>query len=158
MGILQIETFIQAPKELCFDLARSTDLHVESAEFSSEKIVAGVSTGLLKLNDTVTFEGRHFGIRQRMSTQITKFNRPYSFSDSQITGIFKSFVHDHSFIEKNEGTVMTDTITFKCPYGPIGFLVDPLIKLHIAKFMQIRVTKIKKVAESNDWERFFCLK
>lgn len=102
MGILQIETFIQAPKELCFDLARSTDLHVESAEFSLEKIVAGVSTGLLKLNDTVTFEGRHFGIRQRMSAQITKFNRPYSFSDSQITGIFKSFVHDHSFIEKND--------------------------------------------------------
>ena len=154
MGILQIETFIQAPIDRCFDLARSTDLHVESARGSGEKIVGGVTTGLLELHDSVTFEGKHFGVRQRMSAKITKFHRPRSFSDSQIKGIFKHFEHDHLFIEKNNGTLMTDTITFDCPFGLLGLAVDPLVKLHIIQFMKVRNAEIKRVAESEDWKTF----
>ncbi len=84
MGIVKVETMILAPRERCFDLARNMDLHVASTRSTSEKIVSGVSSGLMKLGDIVEFEARHFGITQRLSAKITIFDRPSHFRDSQI--------------------------------------------------------------------------
>jgi hypothetical protein len=79
MTELIIETYIEAPVEHCFDLARDVSAHAESAAFSGERLVApGRVTGLLEVGDLVCFEGRHFGITQRFSAKITEMRRPHS--------------------------------------------------------------------------------
>ena len=66
MPTIIIETFIHAPVELCFDLARDVNAHAESAAFSAERVVEpGRTRGLLEVGDIVAFEGRHFGMKQR---------------------------------------------------------------------------------------------
>ena len=89
MPIIKLETLIYAPVERCFDLARDIDLHKRTAVQTKEIAVAGVTTGLIDLGEQVTWEAVHFGIRQRLTVQITAFSRPAHFRDSQVRGAFK---------------------------------------------------------------------
>ena len=154
MGIVKVETSIYAQPERCFDLARSADFHVVAAKYTSEKIVSGVSSGLMKLGDIVEFEASHFGLTQRLSAQITSYDRPNHFRDSQVKGIFRSFVHDHYFEAVAACTLMTDIFKFDCPWGLFGQIADPFVARHLSAFLKIRGLEIKRVAESEDWRSF----
>ena len=64
------------------------DLHTASAHSSREKAVAGVTTGLINKGETVTFQGRHFGLKLTHTIRIEML-RPYShFRDVMIAGRF----------------------------------------------------------------------
>jgi hypothetical protein len=70
MPVIDLELFVHAPAERVFDLSRSVDVHVASTSRTGERAVAGVTTGLLVLGDVVTWEATHFGVRQRLTSQI----------------------------------------------------------------------------------------
>jgi hypothetical protein len=53
MHTLRVTTGIAAPVECCFDLARSVDAHVYSADGTSERAVAGRTSGLMELGEDV---------------------------------------------------------------------------------------------------------
>ena len=154
MGTVIVETLICAPLERCFDLARSADFHVASTKHTGEKIVSGVSTGLLKLGDIVEFKASHFGLTQRLSSQITSFERPNHFRDSQVKGIFRSFSHDHYFEVAGDNTMMKDIFKFDCPYGLFGKLADPFVARHLSTFLKIRAMELKRSAENEEWRSF----
>jgi hypothetical protein len=54
-----IQTFIKNNIEVVFNLSRSIDLHLISTAKTNEKAVAGVTIGLINLNETVTWEANH---------------------------------------------------------------------------------------------------
>ncbi len=151
MGVIELETLIRAPIERCFDLSRSVDVHLVSAESTNERAVAGVVTGLLNLGDTVTWEAKHFGVNHRMTVTISEFERPKMFADIQVKGPFKSFRHTHSFESADTMTLMKDVFEFVCPFGVLGSLVDPIITRHLRKFLIERNQVIKKIAEGEAW-------
>src|SRR5262245_30726118 len=97
MPQIELITHIQAPCERCFDLARSVELHTISTSATEERAVSGRASGLLEFGDEVTWQARHFAIRQTLTSRITAFDRPFHFRDSMVHGIFKSFDHDHYF-------------------------------------------------------------
>ena len=68
MPSFQLVTTISAPIERCFDLARDIDVHRESMRMSEERAVAGVTTGMIGLNEQVTWRARHFGLPWRMTS------------------------------------------------------------------------------------------
>src|SRR5690349_4793455 len=103
MYTIRIATPIAAPPERCFDLARSVDAHLESAKSTGERVVAGRTSGLLELGEEITWEARHLGVRQRLTSRITAFDRPSYFQDRMVRGIFKSFEHDHHFQPQPDG-------------------------------------------------------
>ena len=76
MALIRIETYINAPIESCFDLSLSVDLHRNSVAHTQERPVAGVTSGMMKLGDTVTWKAVHFGIKQLLTTKITAYERP----------------------------------------------------------------------------------
>jgi len=102
MPTIAVEIFVKAPPERCFDAARDLDLHILSMSRTGERAVAGRTTGLIELGQHVTWEARHFGVRQRFTSQITAFDRPRHFQDSMTNGAFRSFVHDHHFEPTSE--------------------------------------------------------
>src|SRR5882672_3399450 len=59
---IELTTPISAPIERCFDLSRSIDLHVASTHGTGERAIAGVTTGLIGLDETVTWKGRPLGL------------------------------------------------------------------------------------------------
>jgi ligand-binding SRPBCC domain-containing protein len=126
MAALRIVTLIAAPIEVCFDLARDIDFHTRSLEGTGERAVAGRTTGLIALGESVTWEARHLGVHQRLTSEIVAYDRPLHFRDVMTAGVFRSFAHDHWFAERDGGTVMTDEVVFRSPFGPLGWLVDCL--------------------------------
>ncbi len=156
MHELRIETTILAPVARCFDLARSVDAHVKSAEASGEQAVAGKTSGLLDLGDEVTWEARHFGVRQRLASQITAFERPRFFQDRMTRGAFKTLEHDHEFVETSDcQTIMVDVMRFRALGGPIGWLAERLVLgPYLGRFLKKRGEALKQIAESEQWKQF----
>lgn len=89
MPAITLTTEIAAPVETVFDLCRSIDLHIESTSKTNEKAVAGRTSGLIDLGETVTWEATHFLVRQRLTVCIKRFDRPNHFRDSITTTSLK---------------------------------------------------------------------
>src|SRR5687767_3692795 len=113
MTTLVSETRIAASIDLCFDLARDVDVHVKTSSATGERVVGGTSSGLLELGDVVTFEGVHFGIRQRLTAKIVEFHAPTRFVDEMVSGAFVSLRHVHEFIAEDGSVLMRDTLTWQ---------------------------------------------
>ena len=110
MAIIQIVTPITAPIGRCFDLARDIDFHTRSMAHTGERAVAGRTCGLIGLGESVTWEARHLGVQQRLTSRITAFDRPVYFRDEMTAGAFRSFEHDHRFEEVGGETIMVDEV------------------------------------------------
>ncbi|MCG7337550.1 SRPBCC family protein [Sporosarcina sp. ACRSM] len=149
MPLIIHSEFIHAPIERCFDLARDVDIHIRTTTNTRERAVGGVTTGLLSVGDTVTWEAVHFGIRQRLTAKVTTMDRPYKFEDVMAKGAFHSFTHIHEFVEKDNGTLMVDRFQYKSPFGLIGRIADKLfLKIYMRKFIIHRANALKQIAEN----------
>lgn len=157
MPIIKLETAIQAPKEICFDLSRSIDLHMESTKHTNEQAIAGKTSGLMSLNETVTWRARHFGITQTLTTRITEYQRPGIFVDEMEKGIFKRFRHEHHFTDAGHQTIMTDIFDYESPLYFLGKLADLLfVKRYMTSLLEKRNLVIKEYAESEKWKGIIC--
>ncbi len=155
MSIIKLETEINAPVERVFDLARSIDLHKDSMSKYKEKAIAGRTSGLIEMNETVTWEATHFGVRQKLTSKITAFDRPRYFRDSLVQGAFKRFDHDHYFEATDNQTLIKDVFDFDSPLGILGNIADFLfVESHLREMLEERNALIKRVAESEDWRNF----
>src|SRR5690554_1605851 len=106
----------------------------------------------MEINDSVTWRAKHLGIYQKLTSKITDYNRPNSFTDEMQKGAFKSFKHVHLFNEKNGITLMTDIFEYQSPFGVFGNLADFLfLKKYITKLLEKRNLTIKEFAESEKW-------
>jgi ligand-binding SRPBCC domain-containing protein len=155
MDRIRLETWIDAPVERCFLLSLSVDLHTASATSSREKAVAGVMTGLLNKGETVTFQGRHFGVTLNHTSRI-EILRPYShFRDVMTSGRFKHFEHDHHFAAMNDGTRMRDEVRFSAPWGVFGRLATRMfLRRHLTSYLMERNAVLKQVLESEEWHKY----
>jgi ligand-binding SRPBCC domain-containing protein len=145
MTTITIVTKIRASPERCFDASRDLDLHLASMAQTGERAVAGRMTGLIELGEAVTWEGRHFGIRQQFTSAITAYDRPRHFQDSMVRGAFRSFVHDHYFEPCDEGTSMTDVLEFRSPMGAVGAIVDRFV---MAAYLTRLLTKRNEIVKA----------
>jgi ligand-binding SRPBCC domain-containing protein len=149
MTAIELETEIESEITRCFDLTRDIDIHKLSTEKTNEKAIAGRTSGLCELGDKITWEAIHFGIRQRLSVEITKFEKPFFFEDKMTKGAFKSMRHEHHFKEINGRTIMTDKFEYEVPFGLAGQLFDNIIlKSYMTRFLRARNKVIKKIAET----------
>jgi ligand-binding SRPBCC domain-containing protein len=153
MTKIELTTAIKAPIERCFDLARSVDLHKVSMQHSREEIAGGVASGLMNLRDTVTWRATHFGIRFTLQSAITKFTRPFFFTDEMVRGPFKLMVHDHFFYWEESSTTMVDHFYFQSPLGLLGEVADSLVlKNYLTRLLTQRNSIIKHYAEGDGWQ------
>lgn len=149
MAIVTVEIQINAPTEVCFDLARDIELHCKTSTSTKERAVAGVTSGLISLGESVTFEGVHFGIRQRLTSKIVEYDKPKYFVDEMTKGAFKFLKHTHEFVPTTNGTLMKDTLVWKSPLGFLGKIADKLfLESHMRKFVVERNNKLKAIAEN----------
>lgn len=149
MATFELETFIAAPLEVCFDLSLDLDLHQSSLEHTEERIVGGRPNGHIRLHEYVTWEATHFGIRQRMTVGISALERPHRFHDTMLKGAFKRFEHEHTFEPAPGGTLMRDRFEIEAPFRPIGWIIErALLVPYLRRLMEKRNALIKARAEA----------
>lgn len=153
MARIHITTFIAAPVERVFNLSRSINLHSISTAHTNERAIAGVTTGLINLNETVTWQARHLFKTRQHTSIISAMESPVFFIDEMTKGDFKSFRHEHHFKSIDNGTIMIDILQFESPYGSLGkFFNSIYLKKYLEKFLIKRNNTIKEYAETQKWK------
>lgn len=149
MTTINLSTKIKAPIQTVFDASRNIDIHQLSASKSNEKAIAGVTFGLIHLNETVTWRGKHFGFYLTHKSRITAMTLYENFIDEMEEGKFKSFRHKHFFEEIKGNTTMIDELQYETPFGVFGKLFDFFfLKKHLTVFLLERNKVLKTVSEN----------
>lgn len=153
MPVIKLQIEIRAEIQICFDLARSIDLHKISLEKTNETAIAGTTSGLINFGEFVTWEAMHFGFRQRLTSEITAFRSPKHFRDEQVNGIFEYLIHDHYFEEKGMVVLMTDIFNYQAPLGFLGSIAETLfLTRYLTRLLTERNNIIKQYAETDQWK------
>ena len=148
MTTIQLTTHYFAPIEKVFDINRNIDIHQQSASKTNEIAIAGITSGLINKNETVTWKGKHFGVYLTHQSLISELIFPTYFVDEQLKGQFKNFKHQHFFEQKENYVEVTDILNYETPYGIFGKLFDKLfLKKHLTDFIMKRNAVLKNLAE-----------
>nr|WP_216855648.1 SRPBCC family protein [Paenibacillus qinlingensis] len=132
-------------------MASNIDIHTQTVwPHTKERAIAGTTTGMIRDGDTVTFEARHFLIRQKHTSLISNYVRPNRFVDEMLQGTFKSMRHEHEFIDLGDRTLMKDTLSFEAPLGWIGWIVERVVlRRYMMRFLNYRNEQLKILAEKH---------
>jgi ligand-binding SRPBCC domain-containing protein len=154
MPKIELETEINSSNiERVFDLIRSIDLHKVSTAKTNEVAIAGRTSGLIELGETVTWKAKHLGFYQKLTSIITDFERPTFFVDEMHKGAFKSFRHEHRLRKENNYIIIKDTFEYVAPLGWLGKIADVLfLKNYMKRFLMERNKVIKEFAETSKWK------
>ena len=128
MPTIHLTTFIGAPVERVFDLARSIDLHKQSMKKHNEEAVAGTRFGLIEKNETVTWKAKHLFKTRFLRSEITKMVKPQVFVDEQVEGDFKMLRHEYYFMIKNSPQHPRQIATLRCNW--YSFMLSHLVWQH----------------------------
>lgn len=163
MTVVRIVTRIAASPEACFDLARDVDVHAESLAHTGERVTEKPEgRSHLEMGDTVTFEGDHLGLRIRHRARITAYDRPQHFRDEMVEGLFRVFVHHHTFVpaqpredrptpEASGDTLMRDTVRFALPLRWGGWIAERVVATpYLRRVLRQRADALRAAAEAHE--------
>jgi ligand-binding SRPBCC domain-containing protein len=148
MTRFEVTTGIAALPRRVFDLSLEVEVHTASMAGSGERVVGGVTSGRMRLGDTVTWEARHFGVRWRMTSRISACEPPGYFVDEQVAGPFARWHHAHHFEPDGDGgTVMRDVIDFAAPFGPLGRIAErTVLGWYMPRLIRLRNEHLRRAA------------
>ena len=149
MPRIELQTVVLASPQACYDLALNVQAHLDSTRQTGERVLHGPAGGQLGLGDVVTWEGRHFGFRQRLTVKITATTPPAHFRDELVRGAFRTLCHDHYFEAVAGGTLMRDVFEFSCPAGLVGRWFERLyLTRYLTRLLSRRNAVLKQLLEA----------
>jgi ligand-binding SRPBCC domain-containing protein len=80
----------------------------------------------LRVGSRAVVETRLFGlVPVRWVALHTAYDPPRTFEDVQVSGPFRTWVHRHTVLPHENGSVLRDEIEYEPPLGPLGRLASP---------------------------------
>lgn len=86
-----------------------------------------------------------FFVKQKWNVRIKECEHPRLIVDEQTKGPFKYWLHYHIFKEAEGGSRMIDKVEYIPPFGAVGKLFLPVIKLQLDKMFTYRHEITKKL-------------
>ncbi len=89
------------------------------------------------------------GVPVRWTTMITNYQPPHKFVDQQLKGPYSLWHHTHTFVGKDGGTEMTDTVRYVLPLGVLGDVAHAVIvQRQLDRIFDYRANVIEEVFPS----------
>lgn len=153
MPTIHLTTFIAAPVEIVFDLSRNISLHKISMQKSGEVAISGITSGLINLDETVTWKAKHLFKTRFFTSRIIEMKPYEKFTDKMIRGNFVSFQHEHFFKPADNGTIVIDIVSFESPHGWIGKIINKFfLASYIEKLIKNRNDVVRQYAVTEKWK------
>ena len=92
----------------------------------------------------IDYRLRLFGVPFNWRTRIVEWKPDARFIDEQVSGPYRSWRHQHTFAECQEGTRMTDRVEYRLPLQPAGALAQPLVRRQLDRIFRYRAGAIRR--------------
>lgn len=92
----------------------------------------------MKRGALIDYTIKLYGIPMKWRTEITAWNPPFSFEDTQLRGPYAKWVHTHSFAEEKGGTRIDDRVVYALPFGPLGRIAHPIVARQLSRIFDYR--------------------
>ncbi len=102
------------------------------------------SEGEMKKGTQIEYKLKIKGVPAYWKTLISNWSPSDYFTDSQLKGPYSRWDHTHRFISVQGGTLMTDEVIYKVPFGPIGHVVrEAMIAKDVSRIFDYRNSTIE---------------
>ncbi len=98
----------------------------------------------IKLGTVVDYRLRLLGLPFTWTSEITHWEPPRRFVDSQVAGPYRQWVHTHNFYPEGGGTVIEDDVYYRLPYPPWGEVAYPLVWAQLKRIFGYRQRVIRQ--------------
>jgi ligand-binding SRPBCC domain-containing protein len=103
------------------------------------KIISNISSNRIFKGQLITYKVRPLlGIPVKWISEITEVQQHRLFIDEQRKGPYKLWHHEHYFKAVDGGTEMTDIVEYQVPFGVLGSLALPIVKMQLTKIFDYR--------------------
>lgn len=89
-----------------------------------------------------------FGIPFTWRTEITRWDPPHAFEDTQLSGPYAQWIHTHSFRADGDRTVIEDQVRYRLPVFIAGEAAWPVVRLQLARIFRHRERRIRALLEA----------
>ncbi len=91
----------------------------------------------------IEYQLKLFGVPFGWRTEICAWDPPHAFTDQQLKGPYRQWIHRHTFREDGpDATIMDDEVRYRLPLEPLGDLAAPLIRLQVKRIFAYRAKAI----------------
>jgi ligand-binding SRPBCC domain-containing protein len=145
--ILEAKTRLSRPRDRVFDFfANAHNLEILTPGFLRFEILTP-SPIIMREGTLIDYRLRLNGVPVRWRSEITAWDPPHRFVDTQRLGPYRWWDHEHRFEERAGGTLMTDRVE----YGVLGgALVNSLfVGPSLRRIWSYRALMIREHLESN---------
>ena len=105
---------------------------------------------LMRPGAIIDYTIRLHGVPMRWRTEITQWEPPHRFVDTQLRGPYALWVHTHRFTERHGSTTIDDEVRYALPFGMLGRIVHPLVRRQIRRIFEYRRATVERLLVGSD--------
>lgn len=94
----------------------------------------------------IDYNLRLHGIPMSWRTEITVWEPPYEFVDTQLRGPYSQWIHRHTFTELGpDKTLIEDEVRYRLPLEPLGDLAHFIVRSQLERIFNFRQTAVAEL-------------
>jgi len=139
---LQREQWIPKPPEEVFPFFASTgNLESLTPEWLHFHVIS--ESKAIERGTKIDYKLRIHGIPVRWQSEITVWEPPFRFVDEQRRGPYRTWIHEHRFEQRDQGTLVTDIVRYAVVGGPL--IQRCLVSKDLVRIFDYRQKQLEKI-------------
>jgi ligand-binding SRPBCC domain-containing protein len=100
---------------------------------------------LMRAGALIDYRLRLYGVSFRWLTRIESWEPPFAFTDVQLVGPYRSWIHRHDFLAVPGGTEVCDRVDYALPLGRAGALARRVfVRRRLERIFDFRTAAIAR--------------
>lgn len=110
--------------------------------------IRDMNTESVEKGSLIRYRLKIHGIPVGWKTLISEWIPQSRFVDEQLSGPYKKWHHTHDFIQIKGGTLITDRVVYRLPFGILGLVALPMVKKDVSSIFKFRKQVIAETFKS----------